>query len=189
MKKALLSVLAVALIGVFARSAMAQVPNIQVYFDARHTQTQTTCGQSGTVSTLYVVMNNWNMNVSGVDFSIDYGSALVWLADVLPDPSTSASIGQSPSGIAIAYANCCFQDGFLNNEVLQVFVAWGQCDCASGPKPVRVGGYSALGKTQPSAVRYEDFVEFPGVGMTSLICPGAIATQPTTWGQVKALYR
>jgi len=189
MKKALAGVLAVALVGVLTGSAMAQAPNIQVYFDPAHTQTQATCGTQGSIATLYVVMNNWNMNVTGVDFSINYSSALIWLGDNLPDPLTQTAIGQSPTGIAIAYANCCYLNGFQSNEVLLPLVLWGPCDCNAGPKPVVVGGYTPLGKTQPSAVRKEDFQEFSGIGMTSLICPGVIATEPSTWGQVKALYR
>jgi len=194
MRKALAGVLAVALAGVMAGSAMAQVPNVQVYFDPAFTQTQASCpdGPPGTVATeLYVVMNNWNMNVTGVDFSISYGPALIWLGDNLPDPLTSVAIGQSPGGIAIAYANCCAQDGFQPILVLKPLVLW-NCDCNSAPPggyPVVVGGYAPLGKTQPSAVRKEDFEEFSGVGMTSLICPGTIATEQSTWGQVKALYR
>jgi hypothetical protein len=191
MKKALAGVLAVALVGVIAGSAMAQAPNIQVYFDPAHTQTQAqTCGQAGEPLTLYVVMNNWNMNITGVDFSINYSSGLIWLGDVLPDPLTQTSIGQSPTGIAIAYANCCALDGTTNPEVLLPLVMWSpNCTCANGPLAVVVGGYTPLGKTQPSAVRKEDFQEFSGIGMTSLICPGQIATEPSTWGQVKALYR
>jgi hypothetical protein len=190
MKKALAGVLAVALVGVIAGSAMAQVPNIQVYFDPAHTQTQRECGAPGTPDSLFVVMNNWNMNVTGVDFSISYPSVLIYLGDNLPDPLTQTKIGQSPTGIAIAYANCCFLNGFESVEVLRPLVLWGPCDCADNtPKAVVVGGYTPLGKTQPSVVRKEDFQEFSGVGLTSLICPGAIATEPSTWGQVKALYR
>jgi hypothetical protein len=192
MKKALAGVLAVAVIGVMAGSAIAQVPNVQVYFDPAHTQTQSECGPQGSPATLYVVMNNWNMNITGVDFSISYPASLTWLADNLPDPLTQISIGNSPTGIAIAYANCCAQDGFQAVEVLQPLVLWGPCDCSPsgpGPQPVVVGGYTPLGKTSPTGVRKEDFQEFQGVGMTSLICPGFIATEQSTWGQVKALYR
>jgi hypothetical protein len=190
MKKALAGVLAVALVGVIAGSAMAQAPNIQVYFDPAHTQTQSTCGPVGQPTNLYVVMNNWNFNITGVDFSINYSAGLIWLGDNLPDPLTQTSIGQSPTGIAIAYANCCYLVGSSNPEVLIPLVLWSpQCTCAGAPLAVVVGGYTPLGKTQPSAIRREDFQEFSGIGMTSLICPGAIATEPSTWGQVKALYR
>lgn len=193
MKKALAGVLAVALAGVLAGSAMAQVPNVQVYFDPAHTQTQTTCPGgapfAGPPVELYVVANNWNMNITGIDFSISYPPSLVWIADNLPDPLTQVAIGQSPTGVAVAYANCCFLNGFQSVEVLRPLVIWGVCDCNQPPQAVVVGGYTPLGKTQPTVVRKEDFAEFSGVGMTSLICPGAIATEPTTWGQVKALYR
>jgi len=193
MKKALAGVLAVALAGVMAGSAIAQVPNVQVYFDPNFTQTQAQCPGtapfSGPPVELHVVMNNWNMNVTGVDFSISYPPALVFLGDNLLDPETTAKIGDSATGIAIAYGNCCTQDGFQPIEVLRPLVLWGVCDCNQPPQPLVVGGYTPLGKTTPSAIRREDFVEFSGLGMTSLICPGAIATEQSTWGQVKALYR
>jgi hypothetical protein len=193
MKKALAGVLAVALAGLVAGSAIAQVPNVQVYFDPAFTQTQANCPGtppfSGPPVDLYVVMNNWNMNITGVDFSISYPPALAWLTDNLPLPDYQVKVGDSPGGIAIAYANCCAQDGFQPVLVLVPSVIWGNCDCNQGPQPLVVGGYGPLGKTSPSAVRKEDFQEFSGVGMTSLICPGFIATEQSTWGQVKALYR
>lgn len=187
MKRILVAVLVVALV-VVAFSATAQVPSVQVYFDPSHTQAQAICGSPGSPVTLYVVMNNWNMNITGVDFSINYSSVLVWLADFLPDPVTQVAIGQSPTGIAIAYANCCYLNGQQSVEVLQPLVLWGPCDCSQNPYAVVVGGYTPLGKTQPTAIRKEDFQQFSGVGMTSLICAD-IATEPSTWGKVKALYR
>jgi hypothetical protein len=196
MKKALAGVLAVALIGVIAGSAMAQVPNIQVYFDPAFTQTQAQCPGtppfSGDPVSLYVVMNNWNMNITGVDFTITYPSSLVWVGEQLPDPLTQVAVGDSRTGIQIAYANCCALDGFKPSLVLMPVVIWGVCDCAQGPQALVVRGYgygSPVAKPAPTAIRKEDFAEFSGVGMTSLICPGAIATEPSTWGQVKALYR
>lgn len=197
MKKALAGVLAVALAGVMAGSATAQQANVQVYFDQTFTQAQTTCGTPGTLMDLYVVMNNWNMNVTGEDFSIDYSGTpfLTWLFDTLPYPDVTVSIGNSPTalgGIAIAYANCCTQDGFQAIYALRSTVMWGPgCDCGpgGGMYPLVVRGYTPLGKTQPSAIRREDFAEFSGVGLTSLICPGFIATEQSTWGGVKALYR
>jgi hypothetical protein len=192
MKKALAGVLAVTAAGLMAGSALAQVPNVQVYFNPAHTETQAFCPDAppGTVSqNLYVVMNNWNMNVTGVDFSISYPPSLIFLGDQLVDPVTQVSLGNSPTGIAIAYANCCYQDGFQAIEVLRPLVLWGPCDCLQGPQALVVGGYTPLGKTQPTAVRREDFAEFSGVGMTSLVCPVGVATEQTTWGQVKALYR
>jgi hypothetical protein len=124
MKKALAGVLAVALVGVLAGSAMAQVPNIQVYFDLAHTQTQTNCGDPGSPTFLYVVMNNWNFNISGVDFSIAYPPSLAYVADQVPDPLTQIPLGASPGGLAIAYANCCFLDGTQSVEIDRVLAIW-----------------------------------------------------------------
>ncbi len=190
MKRTLIAVIAIAVAGIITGSATAQVPNVQVYFDASHTRTDAFCGTFGIVTTLHVVMNNWNMNITGVDFSINYSSALIWLADNLPDPLTQVAIGQSPTGIAIAYANCCYLDGFQSVEVLQPLMLWSpSCDCNQYLYAVVVGGYTPLGKTQPTAVRKEDFQQFSGIGMTSLICPDPNAIESSTWGKVKALYR
>jgi len=196
MKKALAGVLAVALAGVMAGSAIAQVPNVQVYFDPALTQTQSQCPGgdpfAGPPVELYVAMNNWNMNVTGVDFSISYPPALLWVGDNLPDPEIMVSIGQSPTGIAIAWANCCAPNGFLSILALKPLVIWGVCDCNQPPQAVIVRGYlhgQPGGKPGPTAIRKEDFQEFPGLGLTSLICPGAIATESKTWGEIKALYR
>lgn len=198
MKKALAGVLAVALAGLMAGSAIAQVPNVQVYFDATFTQAQSDpdcpgAPGAGPPVNLYVVFNNWNMNVTAVDFSISYPASMAWVGDQSPlnDASLTTIIGQSPTGVAVAWANCCAQDGFQPVLALKPLVIWLQCACTpgGGPQALVVGGYTPLAKPNPTALRKEDFVEFAGVGMTSLVCPGVIATEQSTWGQVKALYR
>jgi hypothetical protein len=73
--------------------------------------------------------------------------------------------------------------------VLRPLVLWGPCDCLNGQQPLVVHGYTPLGQADPSAVRRDDFQQFFGIGMTSLVCPNPIATEQSTWGQVKALYR
>lgn len=194
MKKALAGVLAVALAGLMAGSAIAQVPNVQVYFDATLTQAQAdpSCpgGNTGPYA-LYVVFNNWNMNITAVDFSISFPPSMAWVGDQSPleDASLTSIVGQSPTGVAVAWANCCDQDGFLPVLALRPLFVWQECTCTGGPQSLVVGGYTPLAKLNPTAVRKEDFVEFEGVGLTSLVCPGPIATETSTWGQVKALYR
>lgn len=193
MKKALAGVLAVAFVGCMAGAAFAQVPYVQVYFDAALTETHASCPGTPPFTPppveLHVVYINWNMNMAEVEFSIAYPPSLVWVGDALVDEDVQVKLGDSPTGVAIATANCCPFNGFAPAEVLRPLVLWGNCDCALGPQPLVVGGYTPFGKVQPSAVRKEDFEEFLGIGMTSLICPGVIATEQSTWGQVKALYR
>jgi hypothetical protein len=108
-----------------------------------------------------------------------------------------AAIGSSPGGIIVGWGGCCIPDGFLPIVALKPFVQWGVCDCLNHnvgdpnamPQAIVVGGYTPHGKTTPTAIRLEDFSEVAGVGMTSLVCPGPIAVQSSTWGGVKALYR
>lgn len=184
MKKALAVVLAIALAGVVA-TANAQVPNVQVYFNSAYSHTQTDCKGLGVQDQWYVVMNNWNMWVLAVDFSIVYPPAVVHMGDV-PPPAV-AFLGSSPSGIALSWS--LPQNGFSPLLALTLNVLWLNCDCSNGPQAVRVNGYTPFGKLNPSAIRWPDGQELPGVGMTSLICPGVIATDSKTWGGVKALYR
>jgi hypothetical protein len=191
MKKALAGVLAVALAGVIAVSANAQVPNVQVYFDPYYNHTQSDCMPPNTPATLYVVANNFNMFVLGVDFMIHYPTVLSWLGDVLPVPFPgSTSLGNSPTGIGVTWA--LPQNGFNPLLVLAPTVLWLGCDCMQAPPggyQILVDGYAPLGKPDPTGVRWPDYQEVPAVGMDARICPGVIATESTTWGGVKALYR
>lgn len=184
MKKALAAVLAIALAGVVA-TANAQVPNVQVYFNSAYSHTQTDCKSMGTPDQWYVVMNNWNMWVLAVDFAIQYPPAVYFQMDV--PPASVAFLGSSPSGIALTWS--LPQNGFSPLLALTVNVLWLNCECAQGPQAVVVKGYTPFAKLQPTAIRWPDGAEVPGVGMTSLICPGVIATDSKTWGGVKALYR
>jgi hypothetical protein len=179
---------------------MAQVPNVQLYFNGNPTyntysDTQADCELPGTMQNLYVVLQNWNMFVQGVDFSIDYPAAIFPGGEV--PPVNTLVIGNSNAnggtgGVAIAWQ--LPQNGFDPLLALTVNATWtGACDCNGGPSPLVVKGYqygiNPGGKLQPQAVRWPDFAEIDGVGLTSLVCPGTIATEETTWGGIKALYR
>lgn len=209
MKKALAGVLVASLVGLMAVAATAQVPNIQVYFNGNtnyntFSDTQANCQSPGTPQDLYVVMNNWNMFIQAVEFSIDYPPALFPLGETAPvntlvignsnaDGSSTEGSGPGHGGIAIAWQ--LPQNGFNQLLALTVHTVWtGSCDCNAPPVSIVVRGqhYAEIGVggyANPRAVRWPDFAELEGVGMTSLICPGIVATEQSTWGGVKALYR
>jgi hypothetical protein len=201
MKKALAGVLVASLVGLMAVAATAQVPNIQTYFKANlaynsFSDTQADCQSPGMNQELYIVMNNWNMFIQAVEFSVDYPGALFVLGEDAP-PNTLV-IGSSPSlggtgGVAIAWN--LPQNGFSPLLALTVHSVWtSACDCNAGPQAIVVRGYNYAnagngGNADPVAVQWPSYAEISGVGMTSLICPGIVATEQTTWGGVKALYR
>ena len=185
--------LAAALSATITTSAVAQVPHLQVYTDPSLTETFYRCGAANTMSEVFVVLSNANFEVSAVDLHIDYPPSMMWLADLPPDAGYTGTewvtIGNSPTGIAIAWANCCMRDGSQGPfVVMRSLVYWlGQCTCT----PIGIGGYEALGKSQPTLVRNGDFQEFPAVGLPTYYNPYFcdVPVQPTTWGSVKALYR
>lgn len=206
MKKALAGVLVASLVGLAAVGATAQVPYIQIYFDGNpqykaFSETQSNCvAPDGESRDVYVVMNNWNMFVAAVEFSVDYPPALYFLGET--PPANTLVIGSSPSltvngpgtgGVAIAWN--LPQDGYAPLLAMTVHVLWtSNCDCSAPPQALVVRGYNYAnagngGNADPVAVRWPDYVELSGVGMTSLICPGVVSTEQTTWGGVKALYR
>lgn len=188
MKKALAVVLAMLLIGVCTGGALAQVPFIQAYFDADYNDTQSDCKTPGSSSTLYVAALNLNDLISAIDFKVLFPPALLYTGEIVNAGGSDPVIGNSEIGIAIAWQ--LPKNGFETLLLTRVFVDWtGNCDCLQGPQPLRVVGYDDVYSPTPKAVRWPSSQEFEVVGMLSLICPGGVSTETTTWGGVKALYR
>lgn len=204
MKRALAGVLAIAFVGLMAAGATAQVPFFQVYFDddsnGSYGETQMLCGPVNGMQNLYLVAHNWNMFVSAVDYqvSLPVSGAMLFLTETFPvlpgAPPGYLTLPANPmnpnstGGMAIAYT--LPRSGFTPLLITTMTTLWtGICDCAHGPQAIVVGAYPGVGKTSPSGVRWPDIAEFAAVGMTSLLCPGPVSTQETTWGGVKALYR
>jgi hypothetical protein len=192
MKRALAGVLAIAFVGLMAAGATAQVPFFQVYFDddsnGSYGETQANCGPVNGQQNLYLVLLNANTFVAALDYKISFPAGIMWLQDNYPElTGGTLNIGTSPEGNAVAYN--LPRNGFLPILVITINSLWtGACNgCADGPQPLVVGGYP--GKTSPTFIRWPDIAEFGAVGMTSLLCPGPVSTQSTTWGGVKALYR
>src|SRR5262245_31213075 len=191
MKRALAGVLAIAFVGLMAAGAYAQVPFFQVFFDdnsnGSYGETQANCGTVNTPQSLYLVLQNANSFVAAVDYQIAFPAGLLFLNDSYPVvPGGSLNLGDSQAGNAISYQ--LPRNGFEPVLLVTMNTFWtGACNCASGPQPLVVGGYQ--GKSTPNFIRWPDFAEFSSVGMTSLLCPGPVATSEATWGGIKALYR
>jgi hypothetical protein len=197
MKKVLVVVFAVVL-GVFAVQASAQLPNVGVYFHhdgwGGYSQMAADCpaAPAGTVvDQAYVVANNFNMWVVGIEYMIEYPVEVTWNADIIV--SGQLKIGQSPTGIAITWQ--LPQNGFAQLLCQEVLFTW-MCEegyCGPDPMPNNIpwvvvpSPYSVSGQVQ--AVRWPDNGLVTGVGLTSLICPWTIPTEETTWGGIKAMYK
>jgi hypothetical protein len=198
MKRALAGVLVAAIVGFSAGGASAEpVPYFQVYFDDASNgsfgETQAHCGQVGMPVYLYVVARNFESWLAAVEFKIDFPDGVMYVGETLAPPAagTMLSIGTSPTGLTVSTS--LPRNGFGEPGVLitTIFAIWtGDCNCQYGPQPIVVGAYPYPNpKNGPSGVRWPDLVELPAVGMTSLLCPGAVSTHESTWGGIKALYR
>lgn len=165
-------------------AASAQTPFIGVYFDSGYNymaKEDGVCPGVGTLETWYVVGQNFNTFVAGMEFKIEYPGVVMWLSDAGTPPVT---IGNTSTGISMGFGLPI--NGFFPVSICQVNVMW-MCEggCPSQNIPVRVVQHPATGYL--GGTDFPNFNLVPAVGMTSLICP-SVPVQDTTWGQVKALY-
>lgn len=185
MKKVLAVVLAAAFLGIGAMSADAQVPNVQVYFDDLLQQTSKDCppGVPGTVlDVCYVVANNFGIFMIGLEYQITYPPVMAFIGD---NPTNGAlELGNSAAGHALTWP--IPQNAFGPFVANIVDFLW-LCDgCDGNTYPVVVGPNPQSGLVR--GVEWQTINEVIGVGMTSLVCPGTVSNEESTWGKVKALY-
>lgn len=181
MKRILVVVAAVALLGVTAASA--QVPHVVVFFSNNSTAMDCPVAPVGTVlDSISVVAVNFNMWMNGIEFMIDYPPQMTWLGD---DVGPNLSIGNSPTGIGITFPLPL--NAFVPATVMKANFVWMCDDCSPGNQnaPVTVLPYPSSGLIR--AVRWPDLATVIGVGMTSLICP-TVPVEETTWGGIKAQF-
>lgn len=169
----------VAVIG--ATVASAQTPFIAVYFDEKFTSQQKDC-PGPVADQLYVVLSNANTFVSGAEYSVTYPGSMTFLADTNLPP---VAIGSTPSGLALGYA--LPQNGFFAVLLHTVSIFWNCSDCSvtNDPIVVQPSPLNPSGKVQFTDWPNFDLVD--ALGLTSQVC-ATVATEESTWGQVKALY-
>lgn len=201
MKRALAGVLVAAIVGFSAGGASADaVPYFQVYFDDASNgsfgETQAECGQMGMPVYLYVVARNFESWLAAVEFKVEFPPGVMYVGETLAPPSQGTMLSIGNSNIGLTVSTSLPRNGFGEPGVLitTIFAIWtAACDCGpygEGPQSIVVGAYPYPNpKTGPAGVRWPDLVEVPAVGMTSLLCPGPVSTQESTWGGIKALYR
>lgn len=192
MRKVLVVATAAALLCMGAIGAFAQIPNMQVYFDKNLQQTQADCQGFLVEDTLQVVCNNFNMLMSTVEFGIQPPSINAYFTgDIIPPSAIYLGDSSVNQGLVLTYPlprNC-----FVPFVCSQIRIAW-LCDTCgqTGPpasifaEPIVVIPNQSSGYLR--AIEYQSLRIVNVVGMTSLICPGEISTQESTWGKVKSLY-
>lgn len=194
MKKSLVVVVCLA-IGMFASVSNAQIPNVGVYFDGGYSQMAADCPTNDPLTDpqldiLYVVANNFNMWMAAIEYQISYPVSISWQGDLIA--SNQLKIGNSVVGIAISWPLPANAFGSL--LVQRVAIEWAcqntgtveEPDCGTASQTtITVGPYPG---SDLRALQWPDNAETLGVGLTSVICPGTVPVEETTWGGIKALY-
>lgn len=156
----LLALICFSYVAANAQSACTpQEPQIVVYFDKMGTERYKDSPGPGQIDIVYVFGEGFTGYVSGVQYSIDYGSCLGWLGDV---ETPGATIGASPTGIAIGFGTQPRAgEKFL---IHKAYVMWGPCVENNVDGPV-VKDHPDLGAV--AATRFPDFQIIPAVGARS----------------------
>jgi hypothetical protein len=191
MKKILVVVCAVAfcLAAASADAQVTPVPYVQVYFDEFHTVTVLEECPTAPAGTLYVVAHNWNMWMSAIEYRIEYPPEVGFLGDSI-DEDRQLAIGQSPTGIAIAWKNTPGK-AFVSLRLQTVSVLWNCEDCQTQNVTITVVKSPDSDPTQPNhlvrALDWPDEAEHWGFGMAAYLC-AIVPVEETTWGGIKAQY-
>ncbi|MDH3198370.1 MAG: hypothetical protein OEO21_09035 [Candidatus Krumholzibacteria bacterium] len=189
MKSVLAVVLAVALIGLGAHSANAQLPYVQAYFSVDPYTTGMNCPGPGTQE-LFVVAHNYNTFLIAAEFSVSLPPALAYLGFTssaqlsIGDPVLAIG-GASAPGVTLSWPYP--QNAFVPFlfAVLQCF--WTCDDCLGGPEPLAVMPHGV--SQSLTIVSWPALVaDTRGIGMVSIVCPDPVPVEETSWGQIKALY-
>jgi hypothetical protein len=182
MKSVLAVVLVVALIGLGAHSASAQLPYVQAYFDFNWTQTAMDC-PGPALQDLYIVAHNYNTFLIVAEFSVSLPPSLAYTGF---HSSALLKVGDPVlGGVSLSWQTP--QDAFSPFLFCVLQAIWNCDDCAGGPEPVVV-----LPHPQTQALTIVTWpgieVDTSGIGMISVVCPEPTPVEETSWGQIKALY-
>lgn len=178
-----IATLVCALLIVTAVAVSAQTPYIAVYFNSGFSQEAKDCPGVGVIDTWYVAAVNFNMFLLGADFKVEYPPAVTWVADL---QVWTVFMGTTPAGYSVGFP--VPQNGFSPVLLVKPMVVWNCAECMDpwNNNQVKVVANPATGDL--AGVDYPGFNLVPAAGLTALICPLPIATEQTTWGQVKAVY-
>ena len=182
------------ILSVLVQPAASQQPYLRIYFDSGLTSFSSECPPEPpgmVLDSLFIVAFNLNAFISAIEFGIDYTSNLMWLAD----DHTGLSIGNSDTGIAIAWPFP--QNAFTPLLVDKVYFLWMCQNCSCGLNVcVCPQVHPETGRLR--AVRWPDneFIYMnvlPGVLCAApngdpCRCEQPVPVEETSWGKIKALY-
>jgi hypothetical protein len=138
---------------------------------------------TGGVDSFFVFAESVDDFFYAFEFRINYPPCVTFLGETYPN-GVSVFNGNTAMGVQVGFKNP--QNGFFPgyNQLVKVSFV---CNCPGSDILFQVVPHPVSGKIQ-YADETADRNLYECVGLTSVINPVAIATQETTWGQIKGLY-
>jgi len=169
--------IAVAFVLVLASSAQA-AHKLQIFSDAALSETSI-ADNAPRIVNLYVVYSGFN-GATGLRFSIKPGPGFtgVWLGET----TSFGKAGSSPTDISIGFASCLPPPILVLTMTYQLF---GTSSACSELRTAPPDGFLVAIAADSDCF----FAELPIRDLQGLHVNCPVATEPTTWGRVKALYR
>jgi len=166
----------------------ALVGRISLYSDATSTEC-TLADSEPRFGDVFVVHNigpiAGNAYLVRFRLSASAGFTGSWVQDFVP--AGMSAIGTSPNGIAISYQACRTGDIPILRVTYQLFGTSSPCSF------LQAGAYPGTDFIETMDCSFDSYPVEGGALVVnsneSCPCQGPVAVQPTTWGQVKALYR
>jgi len=161
-----------------ALAPRADAETLKIFSDAALTESSLDDNTPGIVS--FYVVHSGTVGATAARFSTKAspGFTGVWLSDA----SSFTTVGTSPIDISIGYGVCDFSPLLILTMSYQMFGTSSPCSdlhiAPANGQPCVIGGDMGC-----------FFVEgcIQDLGSIHVNCP--VATEPATWGRVKALYR
>jgi hypothetical protein len=157
------------------------VGDVSAYADAAGTDCNITDNGGGGLLTIYVVHKfRPGESANGLRFKMDSPAGATW--NYLSFSSTFTTVGQANSDISVGYGVCQSTTTTTGSALYLSIVASPSCGYVNF-----VPGFT------PVIATACDFGEHPldhgqGIVNPTGACQCNVATQPTSWGKVKALY-
>lgn len=176
--------LVLVILAAFATPALG-AHSIGIYEDQGALNCEISDPGGAVTKTFYVVVTNAPIAFGGSVWKLEWdaGVTMTWIGD---STSPYFSVGNAKDGVSIAYVPC--EGGTFKIDAVTMMSFGTSAPCSrfrlvphptqGGPMSLTCGGFSPL-------------PIIPGEGIVNAngTCSCNVATAPTTWGGVKALYR
>lgn len=151
-----------ALVALTATAAVGG-PTVKVYFDEGLTQRTTDCLGPG-LDTLYIVAEDFDAFLTGIEFKLTLPPSMIWIADIGLPP---VYLGTTVTGISMGFA--IPQNGYQPLVVAKALILWNCVDCSAINQRVEIDEHPLFNSIR--ATRWPDYLLIDADGAGATVCP------------------